>query len=257
MKNNFLKLVLSSFCIFSLVGCGNDGNSNAQSSDVCTTPYKVTYMLNDGTNDTYTTQTVNYGEKVKRPKNPTRAGYIFRGWYLDSECLVLFTTDITIKADTTLYALWLVDTDYDPNSSAPESSDTTTPESSDTTTPDSSDTVDPSIPDGDMITYSISKLVDWIPKDNAVIFAWVWSPKNTGSWVEVNLDASDKTNIKATFQVDSELTGMLLARCAEGTTTPDWNKKENGPGKVYNKTKNISVEAGVTAYEYSENWITL
>ena len=262
MKNKFLKLVLSSFCIFSLVGCAtNEGNSvsndHTPSTEECANPYTVTYYLNDGTDTVYHTEIVNYGHKIKRPTNPKRDGYFFKGWFVDSECLVNFALDTQIKADTSLYARWLVDKTKPSTSEGEtpdtEAPDTTVPDTStpDTTLPDSSENIDPSIPEGETITYTIEKLPDWITKDGCKIFAWVWSDTNKGEWIETEYDESDSTNIKANFTVDFELTGMLLARCAPGTTTPDWDETKNVPGRVYNQTDNINIEAGTTSYECS------
>ena len=52
------------------------------------------------------TQTIVSGETVERPADPTRDGYIFKGWFIDEECLTEFNFLTTIKADTTLYAKW-------------------------------------------------------------------------------------------------------------------------------------------------------
>lgn len=48
-----------------------------------------------------------YGELLDVPDNPTREGYEFSGWYLDSACDDLWETDTDIiEADITLYAGW-------------------------------------------------------------------------------------------------------------------------------------------------------
>ena len=48
-----------------------------------------------------------YGELLEVPEDPTREGYVFTGWYLDSACQDLWEeeTDI-IESDITLYAGW-------------------------------------------------------------------------------------------------------------------------------------------------------
>lgn len=48
-----------------------------------------------------------YGELLELPEEPTREGYEFSGWYLDSACDDLWEneTDI-IEGDITLYAGW-------------------------------------------------------------------------------------------------------------------------------------------------------
>jgi uncharacterized repeat protein (TIGR02543 family) len=68
----------------------------------------VTFNSNGGS--TVSSQTVNYGNKATEPIEPTKTGYIFNGWYSDSETTNLwdFATD-TVTANTTLYADWIVD----------------------------------------------------------------------------------------------------------------------------------------------------
>ena len=53
------------------------------------------------------TQTVNYGNKVVRPDDPTAEGFDFGGWYKDSGCITEWNFDTdTVIADMTLYAKW-------------------------------------------------------------------------------------------------------------------------------------------------------
>ena len=39
-------------------------------------------------------------------QTPTRAGYVFAGWYADSGCTVAFDFTSAVNADTTVYAGW-------------------------------------------------------------------------------------------------------------------------------------------------------
>lgn len=52
-------------------------------------------------------QSVQYGEKITRPQDPTRDGYAFDGWFADIDLTRPwdFETD-TVKANMTLYAAW-------------------------------------------------------------------------------------------------------------------------------------------------------
>ena len=49
----------------------------------------------------------NYGDKINAPENPTRKGYVFKGWYLDKK----FKKKVTVinkgsRGNKTLYAKW-------------------------------------------------------------------------------------------------------------------------------------------------------
>lgn len=48
-----------------------------------------------------------YGELLELPEEPTREGYVFTGWYLDSACDERWQeTEDVIECDLTLYAGW-------------------------------------------------------------------------------------------------------------------------------------------------------
>ena len=100
--------------------------------------------------------------------------------------------------------------------------------------------------DASVTTYSCTDLPTWIKDAGCVIYAWVWSPNNPGSWVPTTYIS--ETSLE--FDVDEELTGFLLARCQKDTTTPDWNKHDgdNTDGRVYNQTDDITCQAGVYSY---------
>ncbi len=49
---------------------------------------------------------VNYGETVPAQTEPTRKGYIFGGWYTDSECTEEYGFDTPVTSGFTLYAKW-------------------------------------------------------------------------------------------------------------------------------------------------------
>lgn len=108
--------------------------------------------------------------------------------------------------------------------------------------------IDPK-PDGKGATYTVTDLPDWIQADGCVIFAWVWGNTNPGEWLATKYTGA--TSLE--FTTKGEITGMLLARCVVGTTTPDWNLHDpsNEPGRVYNQTEDITVISGVTSYSCS------
>ena len=102
-------------------------------------------------------------------------------------------------------------------------------------------------------TYTITALPEWITDDDCVIFAWIWGGSAAGGqWQELEFNLAGD---EAHFTFNDDITGMLLARCVKGTTTPDWTiESGDEPGRIYNKTTDISIIPGVTSYPVSE-WV--
>lgn len=249
MKRKLLMVGLLSFSMMGFASCGTKSDTSVEdggSSVVqCDIKFHVTYYMNDGTDKIYYENDEYVNTKATRPKNPTREGYLFRGWYIDQDCLVNFGTDSLIKADTKLYALWVDNPNSDVSTSETNSETTSDNISTGTSITDTSTSVD--IPTG--TTYTITDLPTWIQDDGCVIFAWVWSDSNPGEWLSTTY--TGETTL--TFTTKGEITGMLLARCVAGTTKPDWAIKapSNEPGRVYNQTVDIKVTSGVTSYSCS------
>ena len=67
--------------------------------------YTVTFNTNGGSDVDFLS--VDYGDTVTKPADPTRDGYTFAGWYSDESLATAwnFETD-TVSKDTTLYAKW-------------------------------------------------------------------------------------------------------------------------------------------------------
>ena len=186
MNKKIFTIGLLTLSIMSLGSCGNGNGGGVE----CPT-FTVTYYLNDGTDAVYQSFEVVSQTSATKPDNPTREGYIFKGWFADSECLVSYVSTTKVTADTSIYAKWIVDT----SSKDETSSDVTT-----------SDTPSTSIPNENVTTYTVTDLPDWITNDGCVIFAWVWGPNNTGEWIPTEFTST--TSLK--FDVDEEITGMLL-----------------------------------------------
>lgn len=84
-------------------------NTASSGKDTAPAYHTVTFDYNYGSKGTYDTATVEHGKAVARPKNPTRDGYSFAGWYTEKSGgkVHAFTSGIT--ADLTLYAHWTSD----------------------------------------------------------------------------------------------------------------------------------------------------
>ena len=67
--------------------------------------FTITFDSKGGTD--VAAQNQMYGELLEVPEPPTREGYNFTGWYIDSNCDQLWQVDTdTIQTDMTLYAGW-------------------------------------------------------------------------------------------------------------------------------------------------------
>lgn len=66
---------------------------------------KVTFKSNGGSS--VSAQYVLYNAKASKPKNPTKSGYTFAGWYTDSKCTKAYNFSTKLTGNKTLYAKWL------------------------------------------------------------------------------------------------------------------------------------------------------
>ncbi len=93
--------------------CTNEYDFNSQVTSDLTLYAKWTADTHTVTFDTNghgtapSSQTIDYGDYVTEPDNPSATGYTFGGWYTDSACTDAwdFTSD-TVSGDLTLYAKW-------------------------------------------------------------------------------------------------------------------------------------------------------
>ena len=101
------------------------------------------------------------------------------------------------------------------------------------------------------LTYAISGLPSWVGEDECVLFAYVYDDdtKTTGTWSKVTFTGAlggFNTAISAPY-------GFFIARCAEGTTTPDLSiTTGTEAGRVFNKSDDILFEEEKTAYAIGE-----
>ena len=67
---------------------------------------------------TYRTVPISPGDLVSFPEEPSRSGYVFRGWYTDSGCNDKFQTSTRPSSNITLYAGWVEELAFDTEPSA-------------------------------------------------------------------------------------------------------------------------------------------
>lgn len=66
--------------------------------------YSVTFQTNGGVDIPATA--AEPGTTISAPANPTKAGYVFEGWYTDPNCTQQATFPYKVEKDTVLYAKW-------------------------------------------------------------------------------------------------------------------------------------------------------
>ena len=107
MKKHLLILVaiMVIICVAMLAGCDMFKGSQDPNDDE-----KITFTV------TFDTQggspidpiTIGEGEALALPQTPTKEGYIFDGWYLDSDCVEKYGDSYAISKNITLYAKWKI-----------------------------------------------------------------------------------------------------------------------------------------------------
>lgn len=100
-------VIRSENCIVS-VQDGTQGYTTTSNDMTVVVSTACTVRFESGGGSQIPDQTVQYGELVTQPKNPTRKGYRFNGWYTDLDRTKLwnFESD-TVQGNMTLYAGWL------------------------------------------------------------------------------------------------------------------------------------------------------
>ena len=66
--------------------------------------HTVTFDYNDGSE--VHIETVEDGDKVDKPADPTRTGYTFQDWYTDEDCTQAYSFDKNVTENITIYAKW-------------------------------------------------------------------------------------------------------------------------------------------------------
>lgn len=72
------------------------------------TTVRYTVIFNSNNGSSVASQTVISGETATKPAAPTKDGYVFAGWYVDSELTDEYDFSSAVTSDITLYAKWTV-----------------------------------------------------------------------------------------------------------------------------------------------------
>ena len=92
-------------------GSSGGGSSGGSSGGSVVINYTIQFQTNGGS--AISNQTVKSGNKVTEPTAPTRAGYIFDGWYTDANLTSKYNFNTTVTKSFTLYAKWTVNENID------------------------------------------------------------------------------------------------------------------------------------------------
>lgn len=108
--------IRSENCIVS-VQDGSQGFASTCNNVTVVVSTECTVRFESGGGSAVPDQTVQYGERVTEPQEPTREGYRFNGWYADLDRTRLwdFEND-TVSGNMTLYAGWLEGADAEGDS---------------------------------------------------------------------------------------------------------------------------------------------
>lgn len=114
MKKNKIGLslltLLSCLSLLSVTSCGGNDNtgSTAKPNQTQKADEKCTVNFDTNGGSSVNFQEVVKGSTIEKPATPTKAEYIFDGWYLDSGLTQpVDGFPLTINSNTTLYAKWL------------------------------------------------------------------------------------------------------------------------------------------------------
>lgn len=100
----FLFLVFGLFCLAAITGCSN-GTEDEKPPIIETEKVEVTFDTLGGSS--IAKVEVTKGEKVSKPADPVKKGFVFGGWYKVKECTgTPFDFETEIQEALTLYAKW-------------------------------------------------------------------------------------------------------------------------------------------------------
>ena len=109
MKSNKKRIlfVLAILTMALVLSCALVACNKTDSPDAPKKEFTITFDTQGGSE--VKPITIAEGATITLPRNPTKEGYIFDGWYLSDAFVEKFVATKTITGDITLYAKWLED----------------------------------------------------------------------------------------------------------------------------------------------------
>ena len=102
--------LLLSMVVFTTSCDESSGSSNGNGGGI-TNPFIQYHSVKFVTNGGNRIETQKVTTSITNPPTPTRDGYLFDGWFLDSTFIAPATFPLSVNSDITLYAKWLKLTD--------------------------------------------------------------------------------------------------------------------------------------------------
>lgn len=100
-KTKLLALLLAVVMLFCTSCDILSGLKNPQTNPIS---YTVSFNSNGGT--AVDSQNIEEGKIASKPKDPTKTGYLFDGWYIDEEFAQKWNSSSPVKSDITVHAKW-------------------------------------------------------------------------------------------------------------------------------------------------------
>ena len=104
MKKKAKIAILSVMSMLSIGAMTSCNKIESNSGTEITTTYTITFNTNGGSS--VDSIKVNAGAKATKPADPTKDGFVFKGWYSNSGLTISFDFTNAINENITLYAKW-------------------------------------------------------------------------------------------------------------------------------------------------------